>query len=135
MGRFGIMRLLLDTHAALWWWDDSPALGKRVREAMSEPATEVYFSAASAYEIHQKLRLGKLELPAGLQGEGLLQAAREEGWRLLPLQAAEASAAASLDHPHRDLFDRMLAAQARLGQLTLASRDPFFSDLQLDLIW
>lgn len=127
--------LLLDTHAALWWWADSPQLGTLARQAIADPACDVLFSAASAYEIHLKLRLGKLELPAELHGHGLLNAAHQEGWRLLPLEAAEASTAASIDHAHRDPFDRMLAAQARLGALKLASRDPFFHDLGLDLIW
>ena len=129
------MRLLLDTHAALWWWEDSPALGKKAREAMSEPANEIFFSAASAYEILLKHRLGKLELPSALIGGHLAKAVIEEGWQFLPLSVPEASRAASLDHSHRDPFDRMLAAQSQLGPFTLASRDPFFAELDLDLIW
>lgn len=129
------MRLLLDTHAALWWWGDSPSLGAKVREAMMNPANEIFFSAASAYEILLKHRLGKLQLPAALTGDSLAKAIIEEGWQLLPLSVPQAARAASLDHSHRDPFDRMLAAQSQLGPFTLASRDPFFAGLGLDLIW
>jgi PIN domain nuclease of toxin-antitoxin system len=76
-----------------------------------------------------------LELPAALIGEQLSKAVLEEGWRFLPLSVPEASRAASLDHSHRDPFDRMPAAQAQLGILTLATRNPFFTEPGLDLIW
>ncbi len=135
MGRQRAMKILLDTHAALWWWQDSPHLGTKIRKAMAEPSNEIHFSAASAYEILLKNRLGKLELPSALIGDQLSTAILQEGWRFLPLTVPEASRAASLDHSHRDPFDRMLAAQTQLGPFTLASRAPFFSDLQLDLIW
>lgn len=129
------MRLLLDTHAALWWWAGSPSLGSNARAAMADPANEVHFSAASAYEIHLKARLGKLALPDLLLGEGLARAVLDEGWLFRPLLVPEASAAASLDHGHRDPFDRMLAAQSQSGPFTLATRDLFFRNLGIDLIW
>jgi len=129
------MNLLLDTHAALWWWQDSPSLSARAREAMADPANTIHFSAASAYEIQQKLRLGKLGLPEKLHGEHLLREVAAEGWQTYPLHPAEAISAASIEHSHRDPFDRMLAAQTRIGGFTLLSRDPFFSDLGIDLLW
>lgn len=129
------MRLLLDTHAALWWWSDAPELGSAARSALASPLAEVHFSAASSYEIHQKVRLGKLALPPELSGDGLLKAVVGEGWRPLDLSVADAVGAALLDHPHRDPFDRMLASQARLRGLTLVSRNPFFQDLGIELLW
>lgn len=129
------MKILLDTHAALWWWQDSSNLGSNIREAMADTSNDIHFSAASAYEILLKNRLGKLELPSALIGEQLSRAILEEGWQFLPLTVPEASHAASLDHSHRDPFDRMLAAQSQLGPFILASRNPFFSDLGLDLLW
>jgi len=128
------MKVLLDTHAALWWWAGSDSLSPPAREAIADGANEVWFSAASGYEIFQKVRLGRLVLPDELH-DGLVEAVVEEGWRLLPLSVAEAIAAASLDHPHRDPFDRMLAAQAAAGPLTVASVDPFFRELEIDVIW
>lgn len=129
------MRILLDTHAALWWWEDSPNLGSRIRAAMTDSSNEIHFSAASAYEIILKNRLGKLALPGPLLGEGLSRAVLEEGWKFVSLSVPEASFAAALEHTHRDPFDRMLAAQSQLGSFVLASRDPFFNVLGLDLIW
>lgn len=129
------MRLLLDTHAALWWWADDPALGPAARKLMAEETHQIHFSAASAYEIHQKVRLGRLEIPSGLRGQRLGQAVNQEGWLPLSLSLAEASDAASIDHPHRDPFDRMLAAQARGHDLILITRDPAFADLGLEVIW
>jgi PIN domain nuclease of toxin-antitoxin system len=128
------VKILLDTHAALWWWGDSGSLGRAAREAIADGANEVWFSAASGYEILQNVRLGRLVLPEEL-GTGLTEAVRVEGWRMLPLSVADAMVAASLDHPHRDPFDRMLAAQAGSGGFALASADKFFRDLAIDLIW
>ena len=61
------MKILLDTHAALWWWVDSPSLGGNARDAISDPGNQVHFSAASGYEIFQKVRLGRLGILAVLQ--------------------------------------------------------------------
>lgn len=129
------MRLLLDTHTALWWWMNSPSLSQAASLAMADPLHDVYFSAASAYEIHQKHRLGKLVLPTDLIGQKLAQTVREEGWQQLPLQVIEASLAAALDHPHSDPFDRMLAAQSQLGSFTLVTTDSFFANIGIDCLW
>lgn len=129
------MKILLDTHAALWWWMNHDSLGAKARAAMSDPEVTIFFSAASAYEISQKNRLSKLELPPDLQGENLIPAVVQEGWQLLPLSPDSAVQAAGLINSHRDPFDRMLWAQAEICNLTLASRDPFFKSLQIDLIW
>lgn len=129
------MRILLDTHAALWWWADHPELGADIRAAMGDVSNEIYFSSVSAYEMLLKNRLKKLDLPGGLVGEALSRAILEEGWHFLPLTVGEASSAASLEHPHRNPFDRMLAVQSKIGNFSLGSRDPFFRDLDLDVIW
>lgn len=128
------MKILLDTCAALWWWSDSPALSETARQAIADRANDVFFSAASAYEIFHKARLGRLQLPDRLRldfGGAVLG----EGWSFLPISVAEAMAAASVVHAHRDPFDRLLAAQAIAGSLALASPDAFFRDFPLDPIW
>ena len=135
MGRFSVVKLLLDTHSALWWWTDPRKLGQEARAVMESPDSKILFSAASAYEVAQKVRLGKLRLPSELSGNGLLATVIKEGWELQALTPAQMFQAASFDHPHRDPFDRMLGAQAFLGDLSLASRDPFFGDLKLKVIW
>ncbi|MFN0125931.1 MAG: type II toxin-antitoxin system VapC family toxin [Verrucomicrobiales bacterium] len=128
------MKILLDTCAALWWWSDSPALSEAAREAMADRSNDIFFSAASACEIFQKARLGRLELPGRLRDDfgGTILA---EGWSFLPISVTEAMTAASMDHAHRDPFDRLLAAQAIAGSLSLVSPDAFFRELQLDLVW
>ncbi len=130
----GIMNILLDTHAALWWWDDSRLLGGKARDAIANPDNEIYFSAASGYEIFQKFRLGRLKIPVSLQTD-LPAAVLAEGWKLLSLTLPEACAAALIKHSHRDPFDRMLAAQVQLGDFKIASVDPFFTDLGIPTIW
>jgi PIN domain nuclease of toxin-antitoxin system len=125
---------LLDTHTALWWWANSGSLGENAHVAIADADNEVHFSTASAYEIFQKVRLGRLQIPPALQTD-LPAVVIEEGWKLLPLTVKEACAAAHLVHDHRDPFDRMLAAQTRLGGFTLVSVDPFFGDLGIEVIW
>lgn len=128
------MRLLLDTHALLWWWTDDPQLPSSARSAIADRTHEVLVSAASAWEIATKQRIGKLPpwpMPDG--GFGALLDA--EGFGHLPVSAAHAWAAGSLDGPHRDPFDRMLAAQCRLDALTLVTRDPVFAELGVPTLW
>lgn len=128
------MKLLLDTHAALWWWEDSSSLGRAARKAMADPDNEIFFSAASTYEIFQKVRLGRLIVPPQFAGK-LSSVVRDEGWVPLPLTLAEAALAASIKHEHRDPFDRMLAAQCQIGHFLLASVDGVFDGLSVKRIW
>jgi PIN domain nuclease of toxin-antitoxin system len=128
------MKLLLDTHAALWWWEGSSELSKRITDQLTDPSTSVFFSAISGYEIFQKVRLGKLDLPEpllrDLPGEVL-----REGWELLPLGLADSVRAARIDHAHCDPFDRILAAQSEIHGLTLATTDGFFADAGFRTLW
>lgn len=128
------MRLLLDTHALLWWWGDDPQLGAAAREALADPRHEVRVSAASAWEIATKQRLGRLPLaPPDAAAFARLVAA--DGFALLPVTAAHAWHAGALAGAHRDPFDRMLAAQSVLDELTLVSRDPVFAGLGVSTLW
>jgi PIN domain nuclease of toxin-antitoxin system len=114
--------LLLDTHALLWWLDDHPRLSAPAREAIADGARRVLVSAASLWEIATKHRLGKLgEAEAFLSDPaGVLRA---EGFEPLAVTWPHALLAGRLDTPHRDPFDRMLAAQAMLDGLVLVSGD------------
>lgn len=128
------MNLLLDTHTALWWWEDSPELSEAARRALSDPALIVYFSSISGYEIFQKVRSGKLELPAPLLDD-LPGQVRCERWEVLPLGLADSVRAARIDHPHRDPFDRILAAQAEFHGLAVVTSDWFFSEAGFRTLW
>lgn len=112
------MRLLLDTHALLWWLADDPALDPDAADAIAD-AGVVVVSAASAWEIAIKQALGKLDGPDDLEAE-----IASNDLTPLPISLRHALAAGSLPAHHTDPFDRMLVAQARLEELTLVSRDP-----------
>jgi PIN domain nuclease of toxin-antitoxin system len=109
--------LLLDTHVVIWWLTDDPSLSPEVKARLDhEP--DVYVSAATIWEIAIKQAIGKIKEP-----ENLPEIVRDSGFRHLPITADHAIVAGQLPLIHRDPFDRMLVAQARCENLTLASRD------------
>jgi PIN domain nuclease of toxin-antitoxin system len=112
------MRLLLDTHVALWWLSDDETLAAEVKEAIDTEAG-VFISAASVWEVAIKQALGKLTAPADL-----LDILGRSGLMELPIRHRHALAAGGLPPLHRDPVDRMLVAQARCEGLTLLTRDP-----------
>ena len=110
------MRLLLDTHALLWWWADDAQLSAAARSAIGDRANEVLVSAASAWEIATKQRLGRLSMVAA-DGAAFERMVSADGFEMLPVTAAHAWRAGALTHVHRDPFDRMLVALRRSGAL------------------
>ncbi len=128
------MALLLDTHALLWWWSNDPQLSATARAAIQDERHTVHVSAASAWEISTKHRLGKL--PGGEKAlarfHDLVQA---DGFQHLAITWAHGIKAGSYDTEHRDPFDRMLAAQAELERLTLVTRDPAFLAFGTATLW
>lgn len=111
-------RLLLDTHAFLWWLSDDPALGADVRQMIGEPRNQVLVSAASIWEISIKQAKGMLEAPEDL--EALVE---DEGFTKLPISLFHGQQAGKLPEIHRDPFDRMLIAQAQAEGLELVTAD------------
>jgi PIN domain nuclease of toxin-antitoxin system len=122
------VRLLLDSHVALWWLEDHPMLSAPARAAI-DAADEVFFSAATVWELGIKRALGKLEYP-----DGLVEALVAAGFAELTISAAHATAAALLPANHRDPFDRMLIAQARSESLTLITADRSIEPYDVDTI-
>ncbi|HLQ55190.1 MAG TPA: type II toxin-antitoxin system VapC family toxin [Streptosporangiaceae bacterium] len=122
------MRLLLDTHALLWWLADE-GLTTQARDAIADPANLVAVSAASAWEISIKKALGKLTAPDDLERQ--LQAG---GLTPLPITIAHGTAAGRLPRHHEDPFDRMLIAQAFAEGLTIMTRDKRFDDYGVALL-
>jgi PIN domain nuclease of toxin-antitoxin system len=112
------MKLLLDTHAFLWWDSNDARLPDTLRSAIALPQNEVFVSAVTVWEIAIKRSLGKLtfEQKVGKAIEG-------HGFIALPITVAEAEWAGSLPPIHRDPFDRLLVAQAQLGGLVLVTVD------------
>ncbi len=111
------MRLLLDTHVALWWLAGA-ALAPAAAEAIADPANQVLVSAASVWEVEIKSALGKLRMDADF-----VATLRAEQVDPLAIAWAHAVEAGRLPAHHRDPFDRMLVAQARVEGLTLVTRD------------
>ena len=102
------MRLLLDTHALLWWLADDPRLGPQARALIADPAHDVLLSAVSLWEIVVKVRIGKLVADV----REVAEAAAAEGVALLPIEVPHLTALAALPAHHRDPFDHLLIAQA-----------------------
>lgn len=117
------MRLLLDTHAFLWWCGDDPRLGDVERRAIRDGANEVFLSAASVWEMAIKQELGRLQVP-----EPASAAVARLGFEPLPIAFAHAEATTLLPPLHRDPFDRLLVAQARTEGLTLVTSDPLIRE-------
>ncbi len=128
------MRLLLDTHALIWWLSDNKSLSKSAHEAVAEPSNLVYVSAASAWEIAAKHRIGKLPLAGRLDGV-IGEVIAKERFRELPISFRHAELAGSLPGEHRNPFDRMLIAQALAENLTLVSNERLFDAFGVARLW
>lgn len=128
------MKVLLDTHALLWWAFGAIELSPRARAVIEERSNTVLVSSASAWEIATKYRLGRLpeasvlvqDMPGWFTRAGLTE---------LPITVAHAQRAGALPSGHRDPFDRMLAAQSLLEDVALITRDPVFAGLGVQLLW
>src|SRR5512143_1869076 len=111
-------RLLMDTHAFLWWLSDDAALGANARAEIADGRNEIYVSAASVWEISIKQALGKLEAPDDLE-----KVVEDENFIRLPISLFHAEAAGKLPPLHNDPFDRMLVAQAQAEGLVIVTAD------------
>lgn len=127
------MRLLLDTHALLWWWEESPRLSSRVQLILCDETSDIFISPVSLWEIATKVSIGKLS-PA-IPVDMMEQSVEADGFFPLSLEWKHGIRAGSYDNAHRDPFDRMLAAQAELEGLTLLTRDPAFKNFPCETIW
>jgi PIN domain nuclease of toxin-antitoxin system len=129
------VRLLLDTHAFLWWVFADPKLSRRARLAISDDEdNDVLISAASAWEITTKFRIGKLP-HAGVVANDIAAAVTAEGFGNLPISVRHAQRAGSLAGQHRDPFDRMLMAQALVDNLTVVSNERVFDTYGVKRLW
>jgi PIN domain nuclease of toxin-antitoxin system len=128
-----VIRVLLDTHALVWWLEGREKLSAKARQAIENEDTTVLISAASAWELAIKARLGKFrsrELSHGLEEQ--IQA---EGFVSLPISIEHALRAGGLDSTHKDPFDRMLAAQAQIEDVALVSKDTAFDSFSVRRFW
>jgi len=128
------MRVLVDTHAFLWAAAETGRLSGRARSILEDPANELFFSAASAYEIAVKAAKGHLTLPDEA-GHYLATRLPALGMTELAITARHASAAAALPAIHADPWDRLLVAQARLEGLSVLTSDRLVRRYDVETIW
>ena len=128
------MRLLLDTHTLLWWFEGNPALSRRMRAALSEDGNTIFVSAATAWEIATKIRLGRLPFAELLAADlsGYIDA---QGFTEMPVTVRHGQRAGSLPDLHRDPFDRMLIAQSLIEDCRLVSNEQLFDRYGVERFW
>lgn len=128
------MRLLLDTHALLWWLAGDRRLTVRSKKAIVDEDNPVFVSAASAWEIAIKFRLGKLP-GAKVLVDDIAGTVAEQDFMPLSVSMVHAQRAGVLPGAHRDPFDRMLIAQAQSEGLTLVSNESLFDGYGIARLW
>lgn len=128
------MSLLLDTHALIWWFLDSPKLSRAARDALRDPLRPAFASVVSAFEIATKVRLGKLPEAARLD-HAFGRFLEVQMFAPLPLSLEHALVAGQLGAHHRDPFDRLLVAQALVEGLTLVSNEAVFDSCGVRRLW
>jgi PIN domain nuclease of toxin-antitoxin system len=128
------VRLLLDTHALLWWLDGDRRLSRAARAAMADEANVILVSAASAWEITTKARLGKLPGAVDVAAD-VAAAVSSQGFVSLDITLVHAQRAGRLPGPHRDPFDRVLVAQSQLEDVPVVSDDDAFDSFGIVRFW
>lgn len=127
-------RIILDTHALLWWLVGDSQLSPRARAAITDEGNTVLVSAATAWEVTTKHRLGKLAQAAELARD-VLGSISAHGFEGLPVNVLDAERAGRLPGPHADPFDRMLIAQALGGDYELVSNEAAFDAYGVRRLW
>lgn len=128
------MNLLLDTHAFLWWLLGDLSLSASARDTIGDTRNDVFVSAASAWEITTKVRIGKLPDAIAIAVD-LAAAVEAQGFAMLAVSFAHGQTAGALPGPHRDPFDRMLVAQAMADDMVLVSNERRFDAYGVRRLW
>lgn len=128
------MKLLLDTHALIWWLAGDDMLSRIAREAIADEANSVAVSAASAMEIATKFRIGKLD-QAALLAQDFDAIVASQGFAELSITVRHARLAGEMNIPHKDPFDRLLIAQAQVEDMVLVSNEALFDGFAVQRLW
>ena len=128
------MRILLDTHAIVWWATGDRRLSRKARLTIADPQTEVFISIASAWEIQTKASLTKLTLNESVDAlyRSLII---DQDFRMVGIELSDIDQLSKLPPRHRDPFDRMLVAQSIRGDFTLVSKDNIVSAYGTRTLW
>ena len=128
------MKVLLGTHAFIWWDSDHPKLSLQARTACEDRTNVVLLSVASAWEMQIKLQLGKLDLRLPL-AEVIASQQQTNAIQVLPVTLEHVLALQDLPAQHKDPFDRLLIAQANVEEAVLISHDPVFAHYPVKVLW
>ena len=128
------LRLLLDTHALIWWLAGNEALSSRAREAIEDEGNSIAVSAASAMEIATKFRIGKLP-DAALLAQDFEAIIADQGFVELAITVHHALRAGEMNIAHKDPFDRFLIAQAQSEDMVLISNEALFDGFAVKRLW
>lgn len=128
------MKLLLDTHAFIWWANEPEKLSARVLASLNPASNELILSVVSVWEMQIKLQLGKLKLAVPLR-ELVESQEQKNAVRILYVELEHILALDALPSYHKDPFDRLLAAQANVEGASLVSGDAVFSNYPVRLLW
>ncbi len=128
------MRLLLDTHAFIWWSSEPEKLSKKVLAAFEDRENELILSVASIWEMEIKAGLGKLDITEPLKDLVEIHQ-KENDIRILPIFLNHVLALENLPVHHRDPFDRILIAQANAETLAMVSKDKIFKEYPVKMYW
>jgi PIN domain nuclease of toxin-antitoxin system len=128
------MRLLLDSHALIWFVDSDHLLSRPAHAAITDPANELLLSAATIWELGIKVGLSKLSLSAPYR-QWMSQAMTDLSVMVLPITIEYVDVPAALPSYHRDPFDRLLIAQSQVENMPLVSNDPIFDRYGINRLW
>ena len=127
------MRFLLDTHAAIWYFEDSPQLSQKVNSLIDNPEISIFISSASLWEIAIKMSLGKLGL--GMSFKDFLNSIRTRDFEILQIEDEYLEVLLTLPQLHKDPFDRLIISTAIADNLTIITIDENIKKYNVPWIW
>ena len=128
------MKLLLDTHTFIWWANEPEKLSEKAVAACQDNSNTLMLSVVSAWEMQIKMQLGKLKINRPIE-ELIKTQQQANGLQVLPIELAHVFSLSNLPSHHKDPFDRLLIAQAKVEGATLVSVDPVFSSYGVQVLW
>jgi PIN domain nuclease of toxin-antitoxin system len=128
------MKLLLDTHAFVWWANEPEKLSSHARECCEDIQNTLFLSVASIWEMQIKLQIGKMKLNTPLRS-AIDNQRQTNDLRIMEIEMEHVFALDALPRHHKDPFDRMLIAQANIEELFVVTKDEIFSAYPVKLLW
>jgi len=128
------MRILLDTHAFLWWVNNDAQLSPKARSLIEDVSNEIMVSTVSGWEIAIKSQIGKLTIASNFE-QFISNQIKQNYFAILPINLSHALHIHSLPMHHRDPFDRMLVAQSQFEDLSILTIDPLIMQYDVATIW